>query len=92
MQEMELRNLLKSAEFRYAKTMPQFPHHYTLRKTWNNQAFDETVKAIRELGVTRMFGNRQYIYYDFDGYTYWTMGSPIDQTILINRAVHDPAC
>jgi len=92
MEEMELQKLLSCAQFRYAKTMPKFPHHYTLRKTWDNHVFDEVVKAIRELGSPRMFGNREYIYYDFDGCTYWTMGSPIDQTILINRAAHDPAC
>jgi hypothetical protein len=92
MEEKELQDLLSCAQFRYAKTIPKFPHHYTLRKTWENNQFDAVVLAIRELGQPRMFGNRQYIYYDFGGCTYWTMGSPIDQTILINRAVHDPAC
>lgn len=87
MEEMELQKLLSGAQFRYAKTMPQFPHHYTLRQTWDNQVFDAVVRAIRELGTPRAFGNRQYTYYDFGGNTYWTMGDPVDKTILINRAV-----
>ena len=87
MEEMELRNLLNTAQFRYAKTMPQLPHHYTLRQTWDDTKFDAAVKAIRELGTPRAFGNRQYVYYDFDGNTYWTIGDPVDKTILINRAV-----
>lgn len=86
MEKIELDDLLNAAEFRYAKTMPQFPHYYTLRKTWENNKFDAVVKAIRELGTPRAFGNRQYTYYDFDGNTYWTMGDTIPNTILINRA------
>lgn len=86
MNEMELRECLKHAQFRYAKTMPRFPHHYTLRQTWDNSMFDAAVRAIREFGLPRMFGNRQYIYYDFENNTYWTMGSPVEKTILINRA------
>jgi len=86
MEEIELRNLLTSATFKFAKSMPQIPHHYTLRETWDDVTFTSSVLAIRKYGVPRKFGNREYIYYDFDGCTYWTMGSPIDQTILINRA------
>jgi hypothetical protein len=27
-----------------------------------------------------------FTYLDFDGWTYWTMGEPVEETTLINRA------
>ena len=87
MQENEMKELLAGAQFKYAKSMPRFPHHYTLRETWHNDPlFDAVVQFIRDHGVRRKFYSREYIYYDFDGHTYWTMGDPVPETILINRA------
>ncbi len=87
MQEIELQEILLRASFRFAKSMPYLPHYYTLRKMWDSdQIFDDAVNKIRELGIPRAFGKRQFIYYDFGGNTYWTMGDPVPETILINRA------
>lgn len=91
MDEIELRNLLAVAKFKFAKSMPKIPHYYTLRETWDDATFADAVLAIRNYGVPRKFGNRMYIYYDFDGYTYWTMGDTIENTILINRALREAA-
>ena len=83
----ELIRLLESATYKFAKTMPRNPHWYTLRRTWDDDAlFDRAVQAIRDLGEKRRFFSKHYIYFDANGYTYWTMGSPINETILINRA------
>lgn len=87
MNEMELQKLLSSAQFKFAKTMPWLPHYYTLKDTWDSEKFKEAVVAIRTLGESRKFGKRQFIYYDFNGNTYWTMGDTLENTILINRAV-----
>ena len=87
MEEKELQELLSSAQFKFAKTMPWLPHYYTLRDKWDLDKFKEAVIALRALGTPRRFGKREFIYYDFGGNTYWTMGDTIENTILINRAV-----
>lgn len=88
---MDILEKLEKASYRYAYTMPQWPHHYTLRKTWEkDEDFVEAVNYIREHGVPEMFGRHRRIYLYHKGYKYWTMGNPIDQTILINRAKAEP--
>lgn len=81
--------LLDQAKFVFAKSMPKMPHHYTLRETWDSNTFDYVVQKIRELGVPERFFKKTYIYYYANGYKYWTMGNPINETRLINRAKHD---
>ena len=87
----DIDTLLKNAKFVFAKSMPKLPHHYTLRETWDSNTFDYVVQKIRELGVPERFFKKTYIYYYANGYKYWTMGNPIDQTKLINRAISDKA-
>jgi len=78
---------LESAKFRFAKTMPTIPHEYSLKKSWESERdFEFIVSYIRENGVAEMFGRKQFIYLYIGDYKYWTMGSPIERTILINRA------
>ncbi len=85
-------NLL-SADYRFAKTMPENPHWYTLRKTWDQDAaFCEAVQFIRDHGYIERYKGRPYTMFNLNGYKYWTMGAPINNkngepcTILINRA------
>lgn len=81
------KQLINENKWRFAKTMPQHPHEYTLRDTWKNQAdFVNLVLFIREHGVKEKFGKTTYTYLYLDGMKYWTMGAHIDVTILINRA------
>jgi len=79
--------LLDGAKYQFAKTMPETPHYYTLRQTWADQdQFKQVVQAIRDNGEAKQFGGRTYIYFYANGFQYWTMGAPLDKTILINRA------
>ena len=77
---------LNSHPFQFAKSMPKIPHWYTLRKNWDDDEFDSVVYYIREYGYNKIWGRTTYRYFDANGYHYWTMGSPINETILINRA------
>jgi hypothetical protein len=67
--------------------MPDNPHEYALRKKWvgDPASFNEAVTFIREHGYRNKFKKSWYTQYDLDGFTYWTMGAPLDVTILINR-------
>ncbi len=80
-------DLLHDAPFRFAKTMPNIPHEYTRRKDWPSESsFEWVVRFIRENGVQEKFGRKTFTYLYANGFKYWTMGSPVDRTILINRA------
>lgn len=71
----------------FAKTMPQSPHWYTLRKEWKSEeSFEKCVLLIREFGYKETYKGYTYIMFNCNGYKYWTMGAPVDKTILINRA------
>ncbi len=36
-------------------------------------------------GYTGRFFGREYVYADYDGFQYWTMGAPLPATIILNR-------
>lgn len=79
------RSLLR-AQWIFAKTMPENPHWYTLRKTWaQDAAFVETVEAMRTYGYREWYKKRPYTMFNVNGMKYWTMGAPLPSTILINR-------
>jgi len=90
------RKFVQDHHWTVAKTMPWAPHEYTLRRNCtgpqDESDFERVVLGIRSLGYEEKYGKSTYIRYDLDGWKYWTMGAPLDQTILINRArVNDAA-
>ena len=81
----ELRDFVNREAWTYAKTMPQWPHEYIVRERVDEDLFVKLVKHIRTHGYEGNFYRRKIIYYDEDGLTYWTMGAPVEETIIINR-------
>ena len=78
---------LLSQKWIFAKTMTKYPHWYTLKKSWADPLlFEGIVQYIRDNSYTEYFLGKKYQMYLLAGHKYWTMGSPINQTILINRA------
>ncbi len=75
----------------FAKTMPENPHEYTLRRAWDSEEFDRAVLAIRAHGYRAKFKGRSYTQLDVNDHYYWTMGAPLPATILINRKRRLPA-
>jgi hypothetical protein len=83
----ELLSFVQESKWTFAKTMPQTPHEYTLRRDAKDEAlFERVVMHIRQVGYQQKWGKTTDTDLDVDGWQYWTMGSPLDQTILINRA------
>jgi hypothetical protein len=71
----------------FAKTMPKWPHEYVVRqKVDDDESFNAFVMLIRRTGTAREWHGRIFTYLKIDGWEYWTMGSPLDQTTIINRA------
>jgi len=82
--------IISKVKWQFAKTMPQNPHEYT-KRAWSQELgiedeFEWFVMAIREHGTPEKFGKAKYIYLKVDDYKYWTMGWPLEKTIIINRA------
>lgn len=83
---------LETAKWVFARTMPQNPHWYTLRRRWAEDAdFSWVAAQIRQRGYRQQFGKTHYTQLDINDHFYWTMGWPVNQpdgeacTILINR-------
>ena len=100
----EFREHMRANKFQFAVRSPKAPHWYTLRKTWRDsqewrrrdslsdpaeqELFIQCVQFIREHGQREVFWGAPYIKLLCDGFKYWSMGWPLDVTILINRAEH----
>ena len=66
------------------------PHEYTVRQ-WlpapDAQAeFDRFVALIRRCGYADFYYRIRHIYWAVDEFKYWTMGWPVAETTVINRA------
>jgi len=84
---MDIKTFVAAQSWRFAKTYPNWPHRYIVRKEVDETSFLEFVGIIRKDGHKGRFYDREIIYYDLDEYTYWTMGAPIEETDIINRAL-----
>lgn len=82
----EIASYIESHRWIYAKTMPQCPHWYTLKKESKDQAmFERFVMHIRRYGTASKFFRKTLIYFRFGDYKYWSMGAPLDQTIRLKH-------
>ena len=74
--------------FVFARTMPQWPHEYILRKNWTSEIpWENVVQFLRDDGVTGWFGEARAKrkYWRYAGKRYWTMGDTLAGATLINR-------
>jgi hypothetical protein len=90
-----IQDFIARNKWTFARTMPQWPHEYVVKErlSLEDQAlFEQIAVYIRTFGRDERFLGthpvRQYLY--LDGWKYWTMGAPIAQTTILNRAQTDP--
>ena len=79
---------LNSQEWIFAKTYAKTcPHEYIVKyKTEDKEMFIEFITFIRNEGYAEKWKDgviRKY--YNIGGFKYWTMGDPINDTIVLNR-------
>jgi len=92
MHKEDLHKLLDNQKFIFAKSMANIPHWYSHRNEWKkDEDFCDVVKFIRENGVKEKFYNKEYIYYYYNGFKYWTLGNPLcyfdkTKTYILNKA------
>ena len=80
-----LRTFVDEQHWTFAKTMPEWPHEYIVRDRVDERLFEELVRHIRGQGREGRFYEKVLIYYEEADMVYWTMGAPLDETIIINR-------
>ena len=80
-----LRSYRDTCRWQAATTGPS--HEYTVR-AWRQDFSDDfewAVAGIMKYGYPQSFYQSTYVYFDLDGLKYWTMGSPVEETTVINR-------
>ena len=81
----QIKEFIQSVTWTYAKTIPEWPHEYIVRHKVDKDLFLEMVKHIREYGYLGSFYETSLIYFHEAEKVYWTMGEPLEKTIVINR-------
>jgi hypothetical protein len=80
-----LHKFIYSSKWIFAKTMPEWPHEYIVRGKVDENLFEQLVLHIRNNGYEGMFYRKKITYFDEGDKVYWTMGSPLKETTVINR-------
>ena len=78
-------SLIQRSRWIFAKTMPENPHYYMLRKECDDGEFVRFAELIRQYGYRDQYEGYWYTVLNVYDWYYWTMGAPIEETILINR-------
>ncbi len=88
------RRYIARVRWQFATTMPQWPHEYTVRR-WRPELEPEFVafaELIRREGVVKPWPRDasrpryHHSYLELEGWEYWTMGEPLAEAEVINRA------
>lgn len=81
-----LQDFIASCTWIFAKTYADtWPHEYIVRQKVDETSFVDLVSHIRAHGYEGHFYDKLIVYFEHEGMVYWTMGSPIEKTIIINR-------
>ena len=86
-----IRELISRCQWTFAKTMPWAPHEYIVwgKYPLTEEEFLFIVDMQRQFGKVECWGKYVFPYLYVDGYKYWTMGAPVEETTVINRAKVD---
>lgn len=90
MDKEQAREFVAECKWTFAKSMPDCPHDYIVRSKVDGEKFVALALLIRAKGTVKPWGKYRHVYLELDGFNFWTMGAPIEQTTIINRqAVED---
>ena len=76
------------AEWRFAKSIPNWPHFYIVEENLPDQAAFRRAKAfVRTSGYSGKFFDMDVFYFDADGWTYWAspLANPPESQYMLNK-------
>ena len=76
------------AEWRFAKSIPNWPHFYIVEENLPDQAAFRRAKAfVRTSGYGGKFFDMDVFYFDADGWTYWAspLANPLESQYMLNK-------
>lgn len=80
------KDFVRSLEWRFSKTMPQWPHWYIVRGEDNRRSdFDRLVALVERYGEDDIWGKKPRRYLRIGDYKYWVLGD------IVNRAAPIPS-
>jgi len=86
----QLKVFINKSKWTFAKTYAAtWPHEYIVKDRVDENLFVKMVEHIRRFGREGPFYKQKYIYFEEDGWVYWTMGAPIEETTIINRCTKE---
>ena len=85
-----LHDFIETTPWVFAKTYAKtWPHEYLVRDRVDETLFLELARHICEHGYQGSFYHKSITYYDHESRVYWTMGGPVEDTIIINRCTKE---
>lgn len=91
MKVKDFQEFINSKSWTFAKSYAETsPHEYTVCNVLDKdrEEFEKAVLFIRSNGKTEYYYEHPFTVFKIDGRKYWTMGEPMEATILINRTLH----
>jgi hypothetical protein len=83
---------INSEKWRFASTMRHIPHWYIVKEKVDQELFVELETHIRHYGRLGIWHN-SYLHWYWKprdhGFYYWTMGWPIGESAVVNRAKNE---
>ena len=86
----DLKGFVDAEAWTFAKTYAStWPHEYIVRDRVDEESFVRLVEHIRAHGYEGRFYRKPITYFEEDGLVYWTMGAPVEKTVVINRCTKE---
>lgn len=86
----DLRQFVEACRWTFAKTYAAtWPHEYIVRARVDDGLFVRLVEHIRAHGYAGKFYAKTITYFVEGGMVYWTMGAPVEKTVIVNRCTRE---
>jgi len=82
----EIQEIIDSFDWTFAKTMPDKPHWYIVKKNVDRKAYEKLFRFIYDHHTIEWFEGFSYKTVRLGEYKYWIMDDDIDASYIINRA------
>jgi hypothetical protein len=80
------RAYINSMEWKFSKSMPQWPHWYVLREDSSAREFDFLHRLIRKFGYPDKWGSRTDYYLVVGKFKYWAIDNVLNRATPISNA------